>query len=144
MLLVLMIMIVFIAMTTFTLRYVVRQAHETVNQEQEEQAFWAADSGVSYTTWLLAPSGGGYTPDQISGLGTISNHAVRDDLNQQIGSFSLVDIVSGTGIIELRSIGKDITLTNRCQSIAVQLRQLELGEPYVVTKWNHQVGYLCT
>jgi hypothetical protein len=142
-LLVMVIMIVFIAMTTYTLRFVVRQSHETVNQEQEEQAFGAADSGVSYTLWLLNPSGGNYDTGDIAALSAITDHPVTDNLGRQIGTFSLVDIVAGTRFLQLRSVGKDAVLSNKCQTIFVKLRQLELGEPYVVTQWDHQVGVSC-
>lgn len=146
-LLVVMLMIVFIAMMTYTLRFVVRQSHETINQEQEEQAFWAADSGVSYALWLLDGGNkvpGDFTTPLPSFTALITDHAVTDDLGQQIGSFSLVDIVEVDSTLQLRSIGKDVNLSNRCQSIEVGLRQLQPGEPYVVTQWNHQVGYPCT
>ena len=145
-LIVMVMMIVFVTMAAYALRFVVRQSHETINQEQEEQAFWIADSGVSYVAWLLDPSGGNKAPGDILGLPSITNHVVTDDLGQTIGSFSLVDIVTvaGTNSIQLRSIGKDQVLTDRCQSIAVELRQLEVGGSYVVTQWNHQVGFLCT
>jgi len=141
MLLVLIIMIVFVVMMTYTLRFIVRQSHETINQTQEEQAFGVADSGVSYAYWLLDPAGGNYIPATFP---AIIDHVVTDDLGQQIGTFSFVDVATGTGFVQLRSIGKDASLVDKCQSIAIELRQLQAGEPYMITQWNHQVGSLCT
>ena len=141
--LVLVLMIVFIVIATYSLRFIVRQSHEIINQENEEQAFWAADSGVSYAAWLLAPGGGNISPNQIVNADGITDHIITDDLGRMVGMFDLVDIVSGDQTIELRSVGFGTAAINSCQTIAAELRQLRAGDPYVITQWNHEVGEGC-
>lgn len=141
MLLVLMLLIVFITIMSATLRYVIRQSHETVDQEQEEQAFNIADSGVSYVLWLLdpGPTGGQIQPTSVG----VINQAVYDNIGNQIGVFTIDNIVAGTGEIAFSSIGRDLVLVDRCQVIEVELRQVESGGQFIVTDWDHQVGYPC-
>jgi hypothetical protein len=140
MLLVLVLLIVSIAIMSAMLRYVSRQSHETVDQEQEEQAFNAADSGVSYVLWLLDPDGGGEVPTSVSTMSRV----VYDDLGEPIGTFTIDDIVADTGVITFTSTGRHIALTNRCQAIVVELKQREAGAQYIATNWDHQVGYPCS
>lgn len=141
MLLVLMLLIVSITIMSATLRYVIRQSHETVDQEQEEQAFNIADSGVSYVLWLLDPglTGGQNQPADIG----VINQAVYDNLGNQIGVFTIDNVVAGTGEISFGSIGRDLTLVDRCQVVKVELRQVEVGGQFILTDWDHQVGYPC-
>ncbi|HBE90741.1 MAG: hypothetical protein A3E37_02085 [Candidatus Andersenbacteria bacterium RIFCSPHIGHO2_12_FULL_46_9] len=140
MLLVLIIMIIFIVIASATLRYVIRQSHETIDQEQEEQAFNAADSGVSYVYWLLDPAGGQKVVTDIQAV----TKTVYDDLDAAIGTFTIDDIVTDTNEIEFTSTGRDIALPDRCQVIQVRLRQVEANERHVLTDWDNLVGYPCS
>lgn len=140
MLLVLMLMIVFIVIASATLRYVIRQSHETIDQEQEEQAFNAADSGVAYVYWLLDPAGGQKVPADIAE----TTRAVYDDSDAEIGTFTINDIITNTDEIEFTSTGRDTELTERCQVIKVRLRQPVDNERYILTDWDHLVGYPCS
>lgn len=142
MLLILMLMIVFIVIVSATLRYVVRQSHETVDQEQEEQAFNIADSGVSYVLWLLNPEPDGMA--KLPGDIVTITQTVRDEADNEIGNFTIDNIVADTSEIKFTSTGKDKVLTDRCQVINVELKQLVADEPYIVTGWDHLVGYPCT
>jgi len=154
MLLVLVLLIVFIVMMSATLRYVIRQSHETVDQEQEEQAFNAADAGISYALWLLNPNlhDPDINPFDIRQMAqnphdtVVTNHPVQDDNGMLIGTFTFDDLNSvqpGHNYMNFRSIGQDAVLTDRCQAIRATLREVVSGEPYVVVSWDHQVGYPC-
>jgi len=140
MLLVLMMLILFIAIMSATLQYVIRQSHETVDQEQEEQAFNVADSGVSYVQWMLDPTGGQKLPADI----VVMTQMVHDDLGQEIGTFTIDDLWADTNEIIFTSTGRDVELTDRCQVIRVGMKQLEADEQYVLTEWDHLVGYPCS
>ena len=142
MLLVLMLLIVFIVMMSAILRYVIRQSHETIDQEQEEQAFNAADSGVSYVYWLLDPAGG---QNGMVDIGEITQ-TVRDEEDRAIGTFTIGDINvdTSTNKITFSSTGRDINLPDRCQVIQVTMRPQAVDEPFIITDWDHQVGYPCS
>ena len=68
-LLTLMMLVLFIIIFGASSRWIARQSRGTVEQEQEEQAFGLADTGINYTSWLLLPMprGGGLDPVGLVG-----------------------------------------------------------------------------
>lgn len=144
-LIVLIIMIVFIAMVTFTLSYINRQSHVIAEQKQEERIFSIAESGISFVAWLLDSGGGNYQPEDISALSSIIDHPIKDKNDNTIGFFTIRDITADNNIhtIQFTSYGVPVNATDKCQSIEAELYQREPGSPYKTTKWDHQTNLEC-
>lgn len=143
-LLVLLMLLVFMIISVAGLRFIVRQSHQTVLQEQEEQAFAIADAGVSYTMWLLSAAGGNFTPQQLvaSPPPSARNHSLTNTAGETIGKFDVFYGPACSDYLEFRSIGYDMVKTDLCQVVTGKVQQFTSGE-FKLIKWDHLLGYPC-
>lgn len=144
-LLVLLMLLILMIISAASVRFIVRQAHQTVLQEQEEQAFAIADAGVNYTVWLLAATGGNFTPQQLvaSPPPSTKNHPVTDATGETIGKFDIFFGPACTDSLEFRSVGYDAGQPTLCQVVNGKVQQFTSGEFKLIT-WDHLLGYPCT
>lgn len=143
-LIVLLMLIVFVLIFTASIQFIARQSRELTDQEQEEQAFGLADSGVQYTLWLLSPNGGNRTPTDLQSNppATLTDHAVHDADGSALGTFTVTLTSADSGSLALTSTGYDAVKTNRCQTITARLQRSTTGQ-YKITQWDNHVGYAC-
>lgn len=137
--LLLSLLLVFLIILGASVRAVSRQARETTNQVQEEQAFHLAEAGVQYTLWLLDPDGGGYLP---AALPPVTAHPVIDAAGKTVGTFFLVFSNGQPDSVTVTSIGKDAVIMNRCQTIVADIAASD--GVYRVVSWDHLVSTGCT
>ena len=112
-----------------------RQSNTIVNQEQEEQAFGAADAGVEYVKWLLkagqSPSDIATNPPQNQVLNTISNFSLPQ-----------THIQTTDTSISFRVEGHDHHNPNVCQIVDATLCQSNNGA-WPAVQWQHYVTPNC-
>lgn len=143
-LLVVLMLLVFAIIAGASIRFIARQSNQTVQQEQEEQAFEIADAGANYVLWLLSASGGNKSPLSLvaSPPPSTRDHAIANQAGQSIGKFDLFFGPACPDSLSFRSVGYDQIKTNLCQVVDGTAKLFSNGE-YRLIKWDHLVGYPC-
>jgi len=148
---VLIMMIVFVIITSATIQFVSRQSHQTTDQEQEEQAFALADAGVQYVLWLLTlanpgPPIAGYSPADLTSnediTAQLTNHVITDADGVAIGKYSVNVVVEDTSTVHVKSIGRSTGRSDLCQVINATYKK-PINDNFRLTAWDHEVGYNC-
>lgn len=144
MLLVLLMLLVFVIISVAAVRFIARQSTQGVLQEQEEQAFGIADAGVNYTLWLLASTGGNFSPPNLVAAppAATRNHPVTNHEGQVVGTFDLWFGPACPDSLAFRAVGYDVLKRDLCQVIDASAVRFATGW-YRVTTWNHLAGYPC-
>lgn len=143
---VLAMLLAFIIIFASSIQWIARQSRATVDQEQEEQAFGLADTGVNYTIWLLTPlpRGAGLAPSEllINPPAATENHAITGDDGAVLGFFSIDYLTSDADQITLTSVGWDAIRPDICQAVDATLKRFANGA-FRVTSWHHRLKYDC-
>lgn len=117
-----------------------RQFNQVVGQEQEEQAFQIAESGVSYALWLMDQGLVDFANPQ-----SIADYEVKDqtvDPPEVLGTFDLTfQTLSFTpgGPVAIRVVaeGEDLVLKERKQTIEATIQSDDLDD-FRVVEWDHK------
>jgi hypothetical protein len=124
-----------------------RQSNAITDQEQEEQAFGAADAGVEYVKWLLT-TGVNVTDIVTWANPSSSEHAAKLQRTLSAGSdaISTFDVVqakdNSSGGLSIRVHGQDSTRLDICQVIDATLCPSSGG--WATTQWQHYVTRNCS
>jgi len=123
-----------------SIAFISRQFRDTVNQEQGEQAFYAAEAGVQYTLFLL--NSGVYSISQLVELGSLE-HNVNDDQTDSRVGIATIQFYAGseTDTMRVISFGSD-NAGKYCQAIIVDIRRGQVGnaQPFIITAWDHYLS----
>jgi len=139
---VLVTLVMFALIMAATTGYIARQSQQTVDQEQEEQAFGLADSGVQYTLWLLDNDGGAQTIGDLIALQSITRE-LRDENAVVIGTYVAYYSAQVTGNgLRVVAQGKDAQRPDVCQQVEATIAPFADGS-HRVTGWNHHVSTGC-
>lgn len=131
-------LVIFAILLMASLQFANRQSHATIVQEQEEQAFAAAEGGVHQALWLL--NSGTETTTSLEAL------VVAEDVSNSAGevvarySLSFSDVTADQ--IRVESMGRDAEVPQVCQVIAALLRRAGSGG-FVIETWEHSVSADC-
>ncbi len=140
----LMFLVILLVVVTAWLNFAVRQSHQVVDQEQEEQAFHIAEAGVEYTLFLL--NSGTYAPTGLISEGSLVR-AVSDSSGNIIGAAELSFQPGGAGVpLKVSSLGHDLTVERRCQLITAEAADMTGavgGTRYYVRSWDHELDVEC-
>jgi Tfp pilus assembly protein PilX len=136
-LLVLVLLLSFGIMFVAFARLVGLGSHQATVQEQDNQAFHAAEAGVNYALWYINQSG--VDPNSLV---SVTDWPVRNPMTQEIiGEFDITYEVQSNGaettIIGLVA-GRDPVLTTRTETIEVELwsSSSEVGS-FGIRRWQH-------
>lgn len=120
-----------------------RQYNATVEQEEEERAFHAAEAGVHYALYLLNSEFYGEDEFSLLSKGSWPEQTVsQEDTGKILGTYELMfmplpDGSVGKGLT-VYSLGKD-TRGKRCQLIRAEVNRVStLEAAYGVAVWDHQ------
>lgn len=141
--LVLVMMIVLAVILAASMQFIARQSHQTIVQEQEEQAFAAAEAGIQHVLWLLHPDGGGYTVDTLhsSQPASLRDHPLTTAGGDVLAYFTVTTQTPTGGRLKTRSEGRDASLQALCQTIDVEVAQV--GSAVSLVSWNHRPTTEC-
>lgn len=136
----LVILSVFMIMMAAAAGLINRQFNQVVGQEQEEQAFQIAESGVSYALWLMDEELVDFNSPQ-----GITDYEVQDqtvDPPEVLGTFDLtfqtLSFTPGQSVaIRVVAEGEDLVLTTRKQTIEATIQSDDLDN-FRVIEWDHK------
>lgn len=134
-----MFLVIFAVLLSASLQFITRQAHTTIVQEQEEQAFAAAEAGLHHVLWLL--NSGTETIPSLSAK-TIVHEPVINDAGDVVAHFSLTYSNLQPNGLTVASVGSDAGRVDICQSITGIVSAAPAGG-YVLTQWDHTVTANC-
>lgn len=143
--LVLSLAIVFSIIAATSAQLVTRQNRETIDQEQEEQAFGLADAGVYYTQWLLDPNGAALSVDDLlnNPPSETTNHAITTNGGETIGTFTITFLAGADNdFIDISVEGKDFGV-DICQDVMATLTRFDTEE-FLITDWEHDSPRECS
>ena len=124
-----------------------RQYNATVEQEEEERAFHAAEAGIHYTLYLLNSPFSAEDEFSLLDKGFWPQQMVQhQDTEDVLGTYDLVfdplpdePVDSGKGL-SVYSLGQDDRRA-RCQLLRAEIRRHNrLQAVYRVAAWDHQSG----
>lgn len=126
----------FLAMMMASTAYINRQFRQTVRQEQEQIAFFAADAGIQYVIFLL--SSGTYTAGELASQDTITKTVEHPGSGEDIGTFRIEVVSSDADAqrVDFNVVGQDISIPI-CQRLTATVASTASG--FQVTDWDHQV-----
>lgn len=141
--LVLVMMIVLGVILAASMQFIARQSHQTIVQEQEEQAFAAAEAGVQHVLWLLHAEGGGHTVDTLhsSPPSTLRDHPLTTAGGEVLAYFTVTTEAPVGGRLKMRSEGRDASLQALCQTIEAEV--VQSGANVSLVSWNHRPTTAC-
>lgn len=131
-------LVIFAIMLMASLQYVTRQSHETIIQEQEEQAFAAAEAGLHQALWLL--NSGGQTPLNLAA--TEVDEEVTNSTGEVLARYKLKFSDERDDHIRVESFGRDAAVPSVCQVVRADIDKVAAGG-FVISSWEHAVSGAC-
>lgn len=122
-----------------------RQYNATVEQEQEEQSFHAAEAGIHYVLFLLNNDFSTENEFTLVEKGFWPRQTVyQQDTNMELGTYDLLFAPLPNSIpnqgkgFTVYSLGRDLR-GKRCQLIRAEMQRVSTLEVvYGITIWDHQ------
>jgi len=141
---VLVMAVLFVGLLVASTAYINRQSTQSINQEQEEVAFSAADAGVQYAWWLIQPGGAGITPDDLRSNppSSATDHEIINQEGNFAGIFSLTFLGGESDELERLSEGRAQSRAGYCQTIRAKFVQTVDGD-YLISEWDHLTKTSC-
>jgi len=138
---ILVMMLVFLSLVLIMMiagaRFIALRYHQAANQNQREQAYDAAESGVYYAVWLV--NAAGVAPAQLT---PITNYQITDSLTHKVvGNFNLSFTTSTQGnktTVTVTSTGQNTATLPIQQKIIASLESTS-GSLYKVIKWDQGI-----
>lgn len=132
-------LVIFAVLLTASLQFITRQSHATIIQEQEEQAFAAAEGGVHQTVWLL--NSGAKTLSDLNTT-TVADEPVANSNGDVVARFTLgFSGIDARGVTVL-STGRDEGQPRVCQIVQARVTRVDSGG-FSITGWEHLVSTNC-
>lgn len=131
-------LVIFAIMLMASLQYVTRQSHETIIQEQEDQAFAAAEAGIHQALWLL--NSGTETPLTLAT--TVVENDVTNSTSEVLARYNLTFSDVRSDHIRVESFGRDAAAPQVCQVVRADIDQAAAGG-FVISSWEHAVSGSC-
>lgn len=132
-------LVIFAVLLAASLQFITRQSHATIVQEQEEQAFAAAEAGLHHTLWLL--NSGTATVASLSST-TIVNEPVTNSAGEVVARFSLTFSDVQPTSLTVTALGLDAVRADICQSVTGVISAAPAGG-YVLSRWDHTITASC-
>ncbi len=132
-------LVIFAVLLTASLQFVTRQSHATIVQEQEEQAFAAAEAGLHHVLWLL--NSGTETITSLPGK-TIVDEPMTNKEGEVVARFSITFSNATPQGIVVTAVGSDAVRADICQSINADIAATPAGG-YIFTRWDHILSPVC-
>lgn len=131
-------LVIFAVMLMASLQYVTRQSHATIIQEQEEQAFAAAEAGIHQALWLL--NSGAQT--SLSLVTTTVDQEVKNSAGDVLARYNLTFSDERDDHIRVESLGRDAAVSSVCQVVRADIDKVSAGG-FVISSWEHAVSGSC-
>lgn len=132
-------LVIFSVLLTASLQFINRQSHATIVQEQEDQAFAAAEAGIHHVLWLL--NSGTQTISSLT-RETIVNEPITNSTDEIVARFSITFSEVTASSVSVTSVGSDATRLDVCQSITADIQTTSAGG-FVVSRWDNAVTPVC-
>lgn len=137
-LLVLVLMLVFLIIVAAGSRLIAREFRATVDTSEHTQAFHVAESGVTYTLWLLNVAG--IDPGSLQ---PVNKEVKTTPDGELVGYFATTYETSqadGNDVVEVTSVGTDASREDITETVQATLTAPAVpGEIFTVQFWDHEL-----
>lgn len=133
------VLVLFAVLLSASLQFITRQSHATIIQEQEEQAFAAAEGGIHHALWLL--NSGSQTIASLPGI-VVDREPLTNSTGEVVARFSLRFEAPASDRVTVTATGSDEVQPDICQIIRAQIGPAASGG-YAIADWEHLIEADC-